>query len=99
MPTPPSPEDRNYVLACVVQSLVGELTPNFQRVSYTLIGSLVKIRFDLKTGEDADLEDIEEVIFNLVGLFCFDYEVEHEVIVGNWDDLDKDSNVVIQMKT
>lgn len=91
-------EQRNYVLACIIQALVGALTPNFRRVSFTLQGTLLSMRFSLKESDEHDMEEISDILFELEALLVGEYEVRSQVEIRELSDLEEQSQIVFRMK-
>jgi len=77
-----STEQRNYVLACIIQTLVGALTANFRRICFTIQGKLLTVRFGLKEPNESDVEEISDILFELEALLVGEYEVISELEIG-----------------
>ena len=75
-------EKSNYVSICIVQSLIGAISPNFTRVSFTLVENHVWILFELRTESADDTEEIEDAISEVQSLFAGKYSLTYEISYG-----------------
>ena len=89
---------RNYLLSCIIQALVGALTENINRVSFNWEGSHLILRFNLNVDDSSDLEEIDDVIFELEALLAGEYKIKYKVKIGDLDDLDENEQIVFKMK-
>ena len=92
-------EKLRFYTLCLMQALLGVVSPNFRRVSLSLEGDRVLITVVLEHDDADDQEEIDDLQTEFEAL-CpgpVDYEVDIQVSAGDLESLD-DKTVVVFMR-
>jgi allantoicase len=86
-------------LVCLVQAMIGALSPNFRRISFRLTDKEIVILFQLYGDVEEDIDEIQDIIFELEAMLVGDLEVQYSVQTGDLTDLEEGSRIVFSMRS